>query len=604
MSVEDTERSESVCDTADLCSRLLLNAAEDRGHWVGRLSSSALSTATAVMAVTLYQRTDRSPLPDSRSSELVDGGLQWLRQNQNPDGGWGDTDLSVSNISTSMLCHAVFHLHASAAGSSDVLRRAEKYISDAGGVEAVLQRYGKDRTFSIPILTHCALAGTVDWKHVLPLPFELACLPAELYSVLRLPVVSYALPALIAIGQVVHHHRRHWNPLQRWLRQAAIGPSLKVLQRIQPQNGGFLEATPLTSFVCMSLVSCGHADSEVARRCIAFIDDSVREDGSWPIDTNLSTWVTTLSVNALSKGASKAPTIARAHRESLIDWLLKQQWMTKHPYTNADPGGWSWTNLPGAVPDADDTPGAMLALLNLHSADDALPDNVAGSLVASSRWLLSLQNRDGGIPTFCRGWGTMPFDRSSCDLTAHTIRAWHAFRGRLPSAETSLHQQITRAISRGMRFLDRQQRDDGSWLPLWFGNQHAESEENPLYGTSRVLLAYAALKRTDDRSAQTGIRWLMENQNPDGGWSARHGIPSSVEETGLAMEVAAEFPEAQECLPAGVAWLANRLDQETVNQPSPIGFYFAKLWYYEDLYPLIFATSGLRSAATARDIEP
>ena len=40
------------------------------------------------------------------------------------------------------------------------------------------------------------------------------------------------------------------------------------------------------------------------------------------------------------------------------------------------------------------------------------------------KWLLGLQNSDGGIPTFCRGWGTLPFDRSSPDLTAHAIRAW------------------------------------------------------------------------------------------------------------------------------------------------------------------------------------
>ncbi len=45
------------------------------------------------------------------------------------------------------------------------------------------------------------------------------------------------------------------------------------------------------------------------------------------------------------------------------------------------------------------------------------------SLQAAAVWLLDLQNRDGGWPTFCRGWGTLPFDRSSCDLTAHALRA-------------------------------------------------------------------------------------------------------------------------------------------------------------------------------------
>ncbi len=73
----------------------------------------------------------------------------------------------------------------------------------AGGVAAVVKRYGKDRTFSVPILTHCALAGIVDWKEVIPLPFELSCVPHRLYAAVKMPVVSYALPALIAIGQVI-----------------------------------------------------------------------------------------------------------------------------------------------------------------------------------------------------------------------------------------------------------------------------------------------------------------------------------------------------------------------------------------------------------------
>ena len=30
--------------------------------------------------------------------------------------------------------------------------------------------------------------------------------------------------------------------------------------------------------------------------------------------------------------------------------------------------------------------------------------------------------------------------------------------------------------------------------------------------------------------------------------------------------------------------------------PAPIGFYFAKLWYYEKLYPLVFAVAALGQA--------
>jgi squalene-hopene/tetraprenyl-beta-curcumene cyclase len=143
------------------------------------------------------------------------------------------------------------------------------------------------------------------------------------------------------------------------LRWWAKKPSLKVLERIQPENGGFLEAAPLTSFVTMSLAGMGLSDHPVAKKGVEFLLNSIRPDGSWPIDTNLATWTTTLAVNALGDD------LPEADRPVIRDWLLEQQYKTLHPYTNADPGGWAWTNLPGGVPDADDTPGAMLALIEL-----------------------------------------------------------------------------------------------------------------------------------------------------------------------------------------------------------------------------------------------
>ena len=49
----------------------------------------------------------------------------------------------------------------------------------------------------------------------------------------------------------------------------------------------------------MSLASSGHAAHPVARKAVEFLVRSVRPDGSWAIDSDLSTWVTTLAINAL-----------------------------------------------------------------------------------------------------------------------------------------------------------------------------------------------------------------------------------------------------------------------------------------------------------------
>ncbi|MFK7821055.1 MAG: prenyltransferase/squalene oxidase repeat-containing protein, partial [Planctomycetaceae bacterium] len=500
-------------------------------------------------------------------------------------GGWGDTVKSVSNISTTMLSHAVFVATKREADYPEVVSRAKKHIDQVGGVDAVLKRYGDDHTFSIPILTHCALAGVVDWKHVIPLPFELAWVPARFYKTVQLPVVSYALPALIAIGQVIFKHRKSWNPFTKITRTLARKPTLKVLERIQPTNGGFLEATPLTSFVTMSLAGCGLAEHVVAKKGIEFIIDSVRSDGSWPIDTNLATWVTTLSVNAIGDHLSET------EREPIRDWLLGQQYREVHPYTNADPGGWSWTDLPGGVPDADDTPGAMLALLSLSNGTPSPREVEALSL--GTKWLLSLQNRDGGWPTFCRGWGKLPFDRSSPDISAHVIRALVAVRDQL---KPSSHSKIDHAVQKGFRFLNSVQRSDGSWLPLWFGNQFAPDDENPLYGTAKVLAAYAACGFVQSDAAKRGFDWLISNQNEDGGWGGMLGTVSTVEETGLAVESLLDGKNDPNAVARGLEWLATSVESGQINNTAPIGFYFAKLWYFEDLYPLIFAASAMSKA--------
>lgn len=587
------------------------------GHWVGELSASALSTATAVSALALSEKalsettlSDRS-LAGSESEaagsrqargRLMQRGVSWLLQHQNTDGGWGDTDQSYSNVSTTMLVLAALQLTQDAQRQPEACARARGYLDQRGGVAAIRARYGKDKTFAVPILTNAALAGLVPWSEVSPLPFEAACLPQSFYRFLRLPVVSYAIPALVAIGQAKFHHDPPWDPLRRAVRSAAIEPSLKVLSRIQPHSGGYLEAVPLTSFVLMSLASIGRVGHEVSRSALRFIEASVRPDGSWPIDTNLATWNTSLAINALAA-------VGDLEDLECLDWLLSCQHRVRHPFTGAEPGGWGWSDLSGAVPDADDTPGALLALASLlrgKGSAEASRAEIQSAVVSGARWLLDLQNSDGGWPTFCRGWGTLPFDRSGADLTAHAIRALYAWRDILPDSYSA-------AIERGFRYLERQQRQDGCWVPLWFGNQDVPAEENPVYGTAKVLKAYCDCDRRHTAAARRAAAWLAGVQNPDGGWSggstgaSSDRARSSVEETSLAVESLLPFDEARQRGPVesgpvdrGLEWLVESVESGRFVDSTPIGFYFAKLWYYEQLYPVIFAVSALGQAVRHR----
>ncbi|MBU6401546.1 MAG: squalene--hopene cyclase [Verrucomicrobia bacterium] len=588
----------------------LLSARAPTGVWTGELSSSALSTATAVCALAVVARAAPAGMPHFAAH--VSEGLAWLTAHPSADGGWGDTVASSSNLSTTALAWAAFGAVPDAdAKYRAAVERAEAWlIRCAGGLDAaqlaraIIQRYGRDRTFSVPILTLCALAGRLGpgraaWRWVLPLPFELAACPRRWFAALRLPVVSYALPALIAIGQARHHHRPTRNPFTRLLRALTRARTLDVLAEIQPASGGFLEATPLTSFVVMSLAGSGQANHPVTRKGVEFLLASARPDGSWPIDTNLATWVTTLAVNALGTE------LPREERPAIRAWLLAQQYQGEHPYTQAAPGGWAWTDLPGGVPDADDTAGALLALRTLGQDDD----QVHKAAIAGVRWLLDLQNRDGGIPTFCRGWGHLPFDRSSPDLTAHAVRAWTAWRDDLPPAQ---QRRVRNALAKAARYLARTQRPDGAWLPLWFGNQHAPDEANPTYGTAKVLTAMGDLDAREFPEIgpllRRGAEWLMAAQNQAGGWSGARAGPVSIEETALAVEALAivakstgggTFGESlPQALERGTGWLLEQVESGAWKQPAPIGFYFAKLWYFERLYPMIFTVAALARVAS------
>ena len=557
----------------------LVSAMREDGYFEGHLSDSALAVALATLALEQGGR-----LPAAQHGRL------WLRENQNEDGGWGDTPDSSSNLATTLL--TLCALQHDDQGTRSRQRAEAWLIARTEGLEphriarAVARFYGRDKTFSAPILSICAMSGLLGaepraWRHVMSLPFEAACLPHSFYKWIRLPVVSYALPALIAIG--LSRHRKApaaFRPL-RWLRQGCTPYTLRILGRIQPDSGGFLEAIPLTAFVALNLMSAGEQHHPVLARCLAFLEQGQRPNGAWPIDTNLATWTTSLAVSALKPNAfpSLVPAATRAY-------LLRVQQRGIHPFTNAEPGGWGWTWLSGSVPDADDTSAALLALHHLGNEDEAARLAARNGL----QWLQGLQNRDGGLPTFCRGWLNLPFDRSCPDITAHALAALVAWKPILPKEAN----RIEKTIQRMLTYLAKAQRPDGAWIPLWFGNQKAPHHENPVFGTARVIDGLTRLQPDPACSALVakGVAWLIQAQNPDGGWGGAPGIASSIEETALALTALAPYAEDSVLGPA-LSFLDQQTRHGTCFTPTPIGLYFSSLWYAEALYPVIFTAQAL-----------
>ena len=111
-------------------------------------------------------------------------------------------------------------------------------------IDQILNYYKKDYTFSVPILTMCALCGIPEengFDRIPQLPFELALVPRKFYSALNLNVVSYAIPALIAVGILIFKKKKT-NPFSHLIRNKSVSKSILLLKAMTPKSGGYLEA--------------------------------------------------------------------------------------------------------------------------------------------------------------------------------------------------------------------------------------------------------------------------------------------------------------------------------------------------------------------------
>ena len=524
--------------------------------------------------------------------QLACRSVDWLVAGQNGDGGWGDTRSSPSNLAATMLVRAAIHLAAQSQRYADSLARAQRWFDNHDGLAGLRRQYGGDPTMLAAILGNSALAGLTAWRDVPAMAFELAWLPRTLQRPLGASA-SYADPVRVGIGQARFFHRWPRNPLALLTRRLSVGRSLARLGRMQPPSGGFLESVPWTSFLVMGLASTGRVNHPVARRGLGFLLDTVRGDASWSIDTSLSVWNTALSINALASASGDVGALG------CLDWLLGCQRSESDPLTETPPGGWGCNDARGSLRRRRrhlDRASGLIGALEVRRGGPSAADRDRGHRrhqLAPGR--AERRRRLAHLPP--RLARCTLLDGSGADLTAHALRALRAWQYWIAD------RSIDEAIRRGMYYLAAQQRSDGSWRPLWFGNPNFPGEENPIYGTSQVLLAYRDLDQIESPPAQRGLEWLTAAVDPGGGWGGggqgESRGPSSVEETALAVEAllaAPSDPRRQPVLEAGLQWLVRAVEESRHRQPAAIGLHLARLWYCEKVYPLAFTVSALGQA--------
>jgi squalene-hopene/tetraprenyl-beta-curcumene cyclase len=315
-------------------------------------------------------------------------------------------------------------------------------------------------------------------------------------------------------------------------------------------------------------------------------------------------WDTAIAAYALAYGDASNGTLRRA-----ADWLLSKEirrkgdWSVKRPHT--EPSGWAFEYANEFYPDIDDTAMVMLALSRAEASDP-------GAQKACHRraldWLLAMQSSDGGWAAFDadNNWeflSAVPFadhnamlDPACADITGRVLEALAAHgmeRGHI-------------AVRRGVEWLVRNQRPDGSWYGRW-GVAY-------VYGTCFALRGLAAAGESDrEVHVLRAGEWLRSIQNADGGWgescaSYDNGVftaaPSTPSQTAWAiLGLLAGGDSNSLSVRHGIEFLleAQRSDGSW-DEELATGTGFPKVFYlnyhlYKDYFPLLALASFVRRGA-------
>jgi len=280
-----------------------------------------------------------------------------------------------------------------------------------------------------------------------------------------------------------------------------------------------------------------------------------------------------------------------------------------------EPAGWFFEYHNGFYPDTDDTAMVLMGLARSGAAwrvqgDSNQPAATRVPLAAVERgvrWLLGMQNSDGGWAAFDRDINRevltkVPFadhnamlDPSCPDITARVLEALGEYG----------HGVGQPAVDRAVAFIQRTQDPRGCWLGRWGVNY--------LYGTWQVLAGLRAVGfDMQSPMVRRAVQWLQQVQQASGGWGERcasYDDPAlagqgtvTASQTAWALLGLIAAGEAEDAaVQAGVAYLtATQQADGNWREDHFTGTGFPKVFYLKyHLYRLYFPLMALARFAQA-----
>lgn len=518
----------------------------EEGYWLGELEADTTLESDYIFYLHVLGRFDAN-----RVRKLA----EYVRRRQLEDGGWNIYFGGPSEVNATVKAYFALKL-AGDSPESRHMKRACRRVRELGGLE---------RTNSF---TRCylALAGVTGWDMVPAVPPELMFLPhwcpVNIYEmsswtraiVIPLTILYARKPcwpvpdnarldelflnaadrkaafrfspglswrnAFLGLDRALKiYDRLPWKPG----RETAVGQAGKWMLEHFERSEGLAAIYPAMMNSIFALMALGHGpdDPTTAKQIYEFSRFEIEDHDTIRLQPCLSpVWDTAIAVFSLIE-AGAVPDETGLQKAGA--WLLKNQilgagdWQIKN--RDAAPGGWAFEFRNDFYPDVDDTAFVLMALQEMRGAEGSDPYGpYRKSVDLGLKWLVSMQNKDGGWGAFDRDndrtfLNNIPFadhnamlDPSSPDVTARVIECLGRYGWTLSNSR----------IERAADYFLKEQLSNGPWYGRWGVNY--------VYGTSGVLRALEAAgakagagSRVGEAMSRAGA-WLKSVQNDDGGF--------------------------------------------------------------------------------------
>lgn len=623
----------------------LLALQEDDGHWCGELEADSVVESEYIFLLRFLGGGGR--FRDEGESRRARKAGETIRRLQNESRGWSIYPGGPDEVSASVKAYFALKLLGDDPGEPH-MEAARDAVLKLGGVEAT-NTYTK---------IYLALLGQYSWDECPAIPPEMVLLPGEFWfniyqmsswsrdifvplSILWARRASRPVPEETGIpelfsGKGVPKDPRRPDARGRLWREffTTVDRTLKLLEErgVRPLRERALRAAERWILERqegtdgLGAILPGMLNSLMAFDVLGYPDDHpavhhemaglerllIEEDDVLRVQPSLSpVWDTAHGISVLvAAGVDRDdPALLDA-----AEWLLEREVRTpgdwRYGNPDAAPGGWFFQYANQFNPDCDDTTAVLRALGELAPDDEDLAARVEDARTRGLRWLLSMQNDDGGWAAFDRNcqreaFRWVPFadhnamlDPSCPDITGRSLEAL-AREGLGPD-----RPEVAGAID----YLRLSQETDGSWYGRWGCNY--------IYGTWLALEGLAA-QGHEGPMVSRGAHWLRERQNEDGGWGETpasyddpslkgQGSSTAVQTSWALLGLMAAGEVGSDAVELGIAYLLEKQEADgswTDDRWSGTGFprvFNLRYHLYEVYFPLLALATYLERSRGRR----